>query len=85
MLLVNTQILPFRTLYNQTLKTYPAAEIVLSAAILILSSVLNFYMYTQKWKIPVEESNTIEDNSDLNLDKTAKSEETGQIESYTYL
>ena len=77
--------LSFRTLYNRTLKTYPAAEIVLSAAILILSSVLNFYMYTQKWKIPAEESNTIEDKSDLNLDKTTKSEETGQIESYTYL
>ena len=77
--------LPLRTLYNRTLKTYPAAEIVLSAAILILSSVLNFYMYTQKWKIPAEKSNTIEDKSDLNLDKTTKSEETGQIESYTYL
>jgi hypothetical protein len=77
--------LPFRNLYNGTLKTYPAAEIVLSAAILIVSSVLNFYMYTQKWKIPAEESITIEDISDLNLDKTAKSEETGQIESYTYL
>ena len=77
--------LSFRTLYNRTLKTYPAAEIVLSAAILILSSVLNFYMYTQKWKIPAEKSNTIEDKSDLNLDKTTKSEETGQIESYTYL
>ena len=77
--------LPFRTLYNGTLKTYPAAEIVLSAAILILSSVLNFYMYTQKWRIPAEESNTIEDKSDLNLDKTAKSEETVQIESYTSL
>ena len=77
--------LPFRTLYNRTLKTYPAAEIVLSAAILILSAVLNFYMYTQKWKIQAEESNTIEDNSDLNLDKNAKSEKTGQIESHTYL
>ena len=77
--------LPFRTLYNRTLKTYPAAEIVLSAAILILSSVLNFYMYTQKWKIQGEESTTIEDKSDLNLEKNAKSEETGQIESYTYL
>ena len=75
--------LPFRTLYNRTLKTYPAAEIVLSAAILIVSSVLNFYMYTQKRKIQGEESTTIEDNSDLNLDKTAKLEETGQIESYT--
>ena len=42
-------------------------------------------MYTQKWKIPAEESFTIEDISDLNLDKSAKSEETGQIESYTYL
>ena len=77
--------LSLRTLYNRTLKTYPAAEIVLSAAILILSSVLNFYMYTQKWRIPAEESNTIEDKSDLNLDKTAKSEETVQIESYTSL
>ena len=75
--------LSLRTLYNRTLKTYPAAEIVLSAAILILSSVLNFYMYTQKRKIQGEESTTIEDNSDLNLDKTAKLEETGQIESYT--
>ena len=75
--------LSLRTLYNRTLKTYPAAEIVLSAAILIVSSVLNFYMYTQKRKIQGEESTTIEDNSDLNLDKTAKLEETGQIESYT--
>ena len=83
--------MPFRTLYNQTLKTYPAAEIVLSAAILILSAVLNFFIYTQRWKIQaftsatVEKSNTIEDNSGLNLDMTAKSEETGQMGNYTYL
>ena len=82
--------LPFRTLYNQTIKTYPAAEIVLSAAILILSSVLNFFMYTQKWRIPaftstVEDSNSIEDNSKFNLGKTKKSDETGQIENFTYL
>ena len=82
--------LPFRTLYNKTLETYPAAEILLSAAILILSSVLNFFIYTQKWRIPAftstdEESNSIEDSSEFNLDKTEKSEETGQIESYTYL
>ena len=82
--------MPFRTIYNQTLKTYPAAEIVLSAAILILSSVLNFFIYTQKWRIPaftstVEDSNSIEDNSEFNLDKTKKSNEPGQIESYTYL
>ena len=61
--------LPFRNLYNGTLKTYPAAEIVLSAAILIVSSVLNFYMCTQKRKIQGEESTTIEDNSDLNWTK----------------
>ena len=61
--------LSFRTLYNRTLKTYPAAEIVLSAAILIVSSVLNFYMCTQKRKIQGEESTTIEDNSDLNWTK----------------
>ena len=82
--------MPFRTLYNQTLKTYPAAEIVLSAAMLILSSVLNFFIYTQKWRIPaytstVEDSNSIENNSKSNFDKTKKSDETGQIENYTYL
>ena len=40
-----------RTLYKITLETFPAAEILLCASILMLASALNFVLYTQKWRI----------------------------------
>ena len=41
----------FRGLYNKTLDTFPAAEILLATAILFTSTVGNFVVYTQKWRI----------------------------------
>ena len=45
-----------RKLYNNTLETFPAAEIMLTACILLLASVLNFVIYTQKWRIDLYNS-----------------------------
>ena len=41
----------FRQLYNETLETFPAAEILLAAAILATSAFLNFVVFTQRWRI----------------------------------
>ena len=40
-----------RKLYNNTLETFPAAEIILTACVLLLASVMNFVIYTQRWRI----------------------------------
>merc|ERR1712062_127862 len=40
-----------RLLYNKTLDTFPAAEILLSASILIVGTLVNFLIYTQRWRI----------------------------------
>ena len=40
-----------RLLYNETLDTFPAAEILLSASILIVGTLVNFLIYTQRWRI----------------------------------
>jgi hypothetical protein len=51
----------FRQLYNQTLDTFPAAEILLAAAIMLVSSMLNFVVYTQRWRIlPKEPTSEIQ-------------------------
>ena len=41
----------FRQLYNQTLDTFPAAEILLATAILLSTAIINFILYTQKHKL----------------------------------
>ena len=40
-----------RLLYNKTLDTFPAAEVLLSASILIIGTFVNFLIYTQRWRI----------------------------------
>ena len=45
-----------RKLYNNTLETFPAAEIILTGCVLLLASVLNFVIYTQKWRIDLYNS-----------------------------
>ena len=54
-----------RTLYNKTLETFPAAEILLTAAILISSAILNFFIYTQNWRIVAFAKN--EESTDKNV------------------
>ena len=50
----------FRQLYNETLDTCPAAEILLAAAILATSAFLNFVVFTQRWRITkTQEAKTI--------------------------
>ena len=41
----------FRQVYNATLDTFPAAEILLAASILFISAILNFVIYHQRWRI----------------------------------
>merc|ERR1712241_933828 len=41
----------FRKLYNFTLDTFPAAFILLAASILTISAILNFVVFTQRWRI----------------------------------
>ena len=41
----------FRQLYDTTLDTFPAAEILLAASILFISAILNFVIYHQRWRI----------------------------------
>ena len=40
-----------RLFYNKTLDTFPAAEVLLSASILIVGTFVNFIIYTQRWRI----------------------------------
>ena len=55
-----------RTLYNETLETFPAAEILLCGSILTLASVLNFVLYTQKWRISLFSSHQSDNEAKLN-------------------
>ena len=41
----------YRTLYNATLSTFPAAEIVLTGSLLLFSSLVNFYLYSQRCRM----------------------------------
>ena len=45
----------FRQLYNATLTHFPGAEIVLAACCLCLTAILNFYLYTQRDRMLMEE------------------------------
>ena len=74
-----------RMLYNQTLETFPAAEILLTASIMLVASALNFVLFTQNWRITAFEKseNTINGNSQIgeNLGELKSNE---KIESSTY-
>ena len=41
----------FRQVYNLTLPFFPGAEMVMAASILIISAILNFYLYTQRHRM----------------------------------
>ena len=45
----------FRQVYNLTLATFPGAEMVMAAGILIISAILNFYLYTQRHRMSTSE------------------------------
>lgn len=47
----------FRQLYNHTLDTFPAAEILLATAILTTSAILNFVVYIHRGRL---KSNKVE-------------------------
>ena len=79
-----------RTVYNLTLDSFPAAEIIVTAGVLLLAACLNFLIYTQKWRIAAfiseEELKEDENNNELkpeNIDEVLK--ENTIIEGNTYL
>ena len=79
-----------RTIYNLTLDNFPAAEIIVTAGVLLLAACLNFLIYTQKWRIAAfiseEELKEDENNNELkpeNIDEVLK--ENTIIEGNTYL
>ena len=57
----------FRQLYNSTLDTFPAAEIVLASAILLMTSIINFILYTQKWRISREDHDIKSESSEKDI------------------
>ena len=79
-----------RTVYNLTLDSFPAAEIFVTAGVLLLAGGLNFLIYTQKWRIDAfisdEESKEDENSKELKpeiIDEVL--EENTIIEGNTYL
>ena len=38
-------------LYNKTLDTFPGAAILLCASIILVGTILNFILYSQKWRV----------------------------------
>ena len=40
-----------RLFYNKTLDIFPAAEVLLTTSIVLVATVLNFLIYTQRWRI----------------------------------
>ena len=79
-----------RTIYNSTLDNFPAAEIIVTAAVLLLAAGLNFLIYTQKWRIAAfisdEELKEDENNNELKPETTDEVlEENTIIEGNTYL
>ena len=52
----------FRQLYNHTLDTFPAAEILLASAVALSTAIINFVLYTQKSKLKsdVDQTENIE-------------------------
>ena len=58
-----------RTVYNLTLDNFPAAEIIVTAGVLLLAAGLNFLIYTQKWRMDAfildEELKEDENNNEL--------------------
>ena len=79
-----------RTVYNITLDSLPAAEIFVTAGVLLLAGGLNFLIYTQKWRIDAfisdEESKEDENSKELKpeiIDEVL--EEKTIIEGNTYL
>ena len=79
-----------RTVYNLTLDSFPAAEIFVTAGVLLLAGGLNFLIYTQKWRIDAfisdEESKKDENSKELKpeiIDEVL--EEKTIIEGNTYL
>ena len=41
----------YRQLYSATVETFPAAFLLLAAAVSLLSSIANFYVYTQRHRL----------------------------------
>ena len=40
-----------RMIYNKSLETFPATVILICASLMLLATVLNFFLYTQRWRI----------------------------------
>ena len=65
----------YRTLYNVTLSSFPAAEIVLTGCLLLLSGLVNFYLYNQRGRMldaQVNNEIAMSTNSDIDNSKISK-------------
>ena len=61
----------FRQLYDSTLDTFPAAEVLLAGSIYCISALLNLILYTQRWRINLDtsgkSSKEIEPNTEYSI------------------
>ena len=40
-----------RMIYNESLETFPATLIVICASLMFLATILNLFLYTQRWRL----------------------------------
>ena len=73
-----------RTLYNQTLDTFPAAEILLTASIMLVASALNFVLFTQNWRINAFQTSEETKTEDTQIEGNNGEAKSKQLESSTY-
>ena len=64
----------YRTLYNATLSTFPAAEIVLTGSLLLLSGFVNFYLYSQRRRML-----DYQDNNEITMSTTNYDCDNGKV------
>ena len=53
----------FRQVYDATLDTFPAAEILLAGSIYFISAILNFVIYHQRWRIAEKKEKTMSEHT----------------------
>ena len=62
----------FRRLYDATLDTFPAAEILLAATIYAIAAILNLLLYAQRRKIDTVDYSADSTNSDVSEESEYK-------------
>ena len=54
-----------RMIYNKSLETFPGTVILICASLMFLATVLNFFLFTQRWRLTLF---TLENNRKTNTD-----------------